>query len=205
MRLSAEMMPPHLMSLTAAIVCAVLLNPERPADAADATAPVASSTVDIEGADALGAGHAHFDIKPGQCPNTLIVAGPSMLLAGVSASILGNAFDVTQVDLLTVKLARVTVENDGEGDELAAAKTIRPIEFVFEDTGTPFAGDQCECHALHGDGVLDLALKFDKQQMIEVFGLASEPSGTLVPLQVSGRFLGSQTTFRAQDCIKVKK
>src|SRR4030095_11491150 len=95
----------------------------------------------------------HLDIKPGSCPNPINVhlgssaGADSMFPARVPMSILGNAFDATQCDLDTIRLSRV----DGNIN-LSASTMVAPVQLTFADTGTPFHGTLCNCHALGGDG-----------------------------------------------------
>lgn len=156
----------------------------------------------------------HLDIEPGKCPNKIHVNGDdddeddddgddddsygqasAMCVATIRLGLLGNAFDVTQVDLGTIRLSQT-------GLQLATTTVIFPISATFEDVGTPFDGQPCECAALGPDGVLDIKLLFDRQELIDAFGLEAVPDGTLVQLRLSGRSLGG-LGFRVNDCILV--
>jgi hypothetical protein len=146
----------------------------------------------------------HFDIKPGSCPNPVnldpnsVMEGeePGMATSRVAASIIGNAFDVTSVDVGTVALV-FTAPSFGR------EKVIFPIQANYADTGTPFIGEGCGCHALTGDGELDLDLKFDKAQLIEEFGLAGFEDGEFLPLEIQGTARKGRDIFFAHDCIRV--
>jgi hypothetical protein len=144
----------------------------------------------------------HVDIKPGSCPNPLnvdqlsldeLVCIDGVMLGVVPVSILGNKFDVDQVDIGTVGISR-----GGNFKDVI----VRPIQIDYADTGTPFIGEGCECHALTGDGLLDLDLKFDKAELITAFGLDEEEDGTFVQLQVFGLAKG-EIEFAGTDCIRV--
>jgi hypothetical protein len=149
----------------------------------------------------------HLDIRPGWCPNYLLVTQGAVggaetedestgMLTRVSMSILGNAFDVTQVDVTTVTLSRFEpVLFDGSG-------LVRPVHAALHDPATPFLGDPCGCHTLQGDGLLDLTVKFDRLEMIEELELDDVPHDTDVRLRVAGR-IGTGLGFRASDCIRV--
>ena len=95
------------------------------------------------------------DIKPESCPNPLNVKGKGVL----SVAILGTAdFDVTQVDPATVIL---------EG--------VYPLRWDWEDVATPdepFVDkeDCMDCTTDGSDGILDLTLKFDVQEVIAALG-----------------------------------
>jgi hypothetical protein len=144
----------------------------------------------------------HLDIKPGSCPNPLNVNQLSddefmlvdgLLVGVVPVSILGNKFDVDQVNLGTVGLSRSGSLQD---------VIVRPIQMNFGDTGTPFLGEGCECHAEGADGLIDLDLKFNKAELIEAFELADEENGTFVTLQISGIAQG-KIEFTGTDCIRI--
>jgi len=115
------------------------------------------------------------------------------MLSVIPVSILGNKFDVDQVDLGSVALTRSSFDSEIR---------VYPIQLNFSDTGTPFEGAQCECHALGGDEVIDLDLKFDKQEVIDAFGLLEEEDGTFVELKVTG--ISKQFgEFVGKDCIRI--
>src|SRR5690349_12661040 len=78
---------------------------------------------------------AHLDIKPGSCPNPINVRHfaaeelmeiNGVMTAVVPVSILGNKFDVSQVDVGTVSLGR---HNNLDGG------FVQPIQINFSDTG----------------------------------------------------------------------
>jgi hypothetical protein len=133
----------------------------------------------------------HFDIKPGECPNNLEIEEVSVLRTGV----LGNAFDVTQVDLGSLGLfSDLLVGEDRQVD---------PIATSYGDPGTPFDAELCDCHAVAGDDVLDVIADFDRQEVIDTFGLDVVPHGSLVPLRISGMLQEGRAIFSARDCVKI--
>lgn len=99
-----------------------------------------------------------IDIKPESCPNPLNVMKKGVL----SVAILGTgAFNVTEVDPATVRLGL-------EGEE-----GVSPLRWALEDVATPFDNgiEYCtDCHELGPDGYLDLALKFDAQEVVAALG-----------------------------------
>lgn len=168
----------------------------------------------------------HLDIAPGKCPNKFKVVADDdddddehgddddddddddhhgdddmacLVTNPFRMSVLGNGFDVTQVDLGTIGLSRVAA-NSPE-DEMFGTSVL-PVSFTFADKGTPFLGDLCGCHDLKGDGFLDLNLVFDKDEVIQAFGLANEPDGTVIQLRIFGR-TGINRGFRIRDCITI--
>ena len=68
------------------------------------------------------------------------------------------------------------------------------------DVATPFDGELCSCHRLRRDGIDDLELGFHTGRMVNVLGLSALPTGTEVPLTVTGALLDG-TRFEAADCV----
>lgn len=138
--------------------------------------------------------HAHLDILPGSCPNSINVnTGAAMV--SFPTGLLGNDFDVTQVDLGSMSMSRPLFVASG-------GPTVPPFDPEFGDAGTPFDGEPCGCNAVGADGILDLVLHFDKNELVDVFDLDLEPDGALVLLQIDGLLLDG-TPFTAQDCVKI--
>jgi hypothetical protein len=93
------------------------------------------------------------DIKPGSCPNPLNVKSKGVL----PVAILGTEdFDVTSIDPESVQLI----------------VDVAPIRSSLADVGTPFevflGKEDCyeDCSEKGGDGVTDLVLKFDVQEVV---------------------------------------
>ncbi len=61
----------------------------------------------------------------------------------------------------------------------------------------------CDCHTLTGDGVLDLSMKFDVQELVSALELDSVTKRTFVELCVIGR-LNDGTPFEAWDCVRIQ-
>ena len=144
--------------------------------------------------------NAHLDIKPGSCPNPVNVNFPDdlalidgVLVSVIPVSILGNKFDIEQVNIESIQM---TVSGSLQ------EAPVFPIQIDKADTGTPFVGEDCECHDLAGDGLLDIDLKFDKQQVVEAFGLREYEDGAFVELKVTGGMKGG-FEFVARDCIRI--
>jgi hypothetical protein len=139
----------------------------------------------------------HLDIKPGSCPNPVnVMNGAAMALAVVPMGLLGNAFDVTQVDIGTIRLSPV---------QLTAGTTVElsPVLISYADIGSPFDSEQCQCAALGPDGILDIAIHFDRQQMIDGFGLQALQNNTEFPLRVTGLLTEGRGIFGTRDCIRI--
>ncbi|UCG17657.1 MAG: hypothetical protein JSV19_06435, partial [Phycisphaerales bacterium] len=136
-----------------------------------------------------------LDIKPGSCPNPLNRRSHGVLPVGVLGT---QAFDVTTVDLASVRLSRA----DGAGGAAAPNEGPPGPHSVFEDVGTPFEGGPCECHDLGGDGIVDLLVKFRVDDTVEALELGSLSAGALVELVVTG-MLNDGCQFIAMDCVRL--
>lgn len=137
----------------------------------------------------------NLDIKPGGCPNPF-----NRKSNGVTpVSLLGtSAFDVHTINLSTVVMSRA----DGVGGVVHPHEGPPGPHSVFEDTGTPFDGEECECSSAEGDGIVDLSMKFKSQEMVSAMQLNDLPSGSLVTLRVTGQ-LNDGTAFTSSDCIRL--
>jgi hypothetical protein len=126
-----------------------------------------------------GAIEIEVDIKPTSCPNPLNVNSRGVL----PVAILGTAeFDVTMVDVATLSLVG-----------------IGPIRSGYEDVATPLI-DSCDCTTDGPDGLLDLTLKFNAQEIIAALGDLYD--GDELELQLTGQFLDG-TNFFGFDCVIV--
>jgi hypothetical protein len=134
------------------------------------------------------------DIKPGSCPNPFKIPRPSQKNAGVlPVAILGTEdLDVTTVDPASIQLIR-----EGYGG-------VSPLRWSYEDVGTPFEGELCDCHEEGADGYPDLSLKFSRQELVETLNLI-EVIGETIPLTVVGNLKDESggTAIRGEDCIRV--
>jgi formylglycine-generating enzyme required for sulfatase activity len=136
-----------------------------------------------------------IDIKPGSCPNSWNRESNGVLPVAVLGT---EDFDVTQIDLSSVTISRA----DGAGSSVGPNEGPPGPHSVFEDVGTPFEGEVCDCHEAEGDGILDLSMKFKTQDVADLL-LVDDPNGALVPLVVSGTLLdGTEFTTRS-DCVRL--
>ena len=92
-----------------------------------------------------------IDIKPQSCPNPLNVKSQGVL----PVAILGTVdFDVNDIDPSTVQLEGVS-----------------PVKWAFEDVATPYMPmgipDCLDCSTAGADGILDLILHFNTQEIID--------------------------------------
>jgi hypothetical protein len=105
---------------------------------------------------------------------------------------------VKQIDLASVVISRA----DGASGSVGPNEGPPGPHSVFEDVGTPFDGELCDCHALGGDGIADLSLKFKTQDVVAVLGLDAMAAGELPELVVSGTLLDG-TRFAGSDCVRL--
>lgn len=171
----------------------------------------------------------HLDIKPGKCPNfirvnhvddcddcdddddhghvaegEIVLDDSAAMVATLRMSVLGNAFDVTQVDLGTIGLTRFDPIAP-EGETVTSYPVLKPIRIEFADRGTPYLGeDFCGCHDLQGDCELDLNMKFNRNDVIQCFGLDDEPHGAKIRLRLTARTSGDRG-FRITECVTIRR
>ncbi len=134
-----------------------------------------------------------LDIKPGSCPNPLNRNSNGMLPVGLLGT---DAVDITDVDVASVRISRA----DGVGSAVAPNEGPPGPHSVFADVGTAVPGEPCDCHALGGDGILDLSMKFATQAVVAELQLNDLPAGSIVELVVSGTFLDGRP-FVASNCV----
>jgi hypothetical protein len=107
------------------------------------------------------------DIKPASCPNPLPIAAKGLLPVAISGT---AEFDVLQVDPATIVL---------EG--------VAPVRWKYEDVSTPFdpalPKETCGSCTVEGpDGILDLTLKFDREEVAAALGALSNRDCHLLTL-----------------------
>jgi hypothetical protein len=134
---------------------------------------------------------AYLDIKPGSCPNSFNRGSSGTLPLAIVGT---DDFDPTMVDVATVSLVRA----DGVGGGVAPGQQ----DPEFEDGATPFDGEWCDCHEMTGDGIVDLVLHFDKQEVVQVLELDDQLPGALVELLIMGQ-LYDGSAFIGSDCLRL--
>lgn len=136
-----------------------------------------------------------LDIKPGSCPNPLNRRSRGV----VPVCLLGTAgIDVRLVDLASIRLSRA----DCVGGSVAPYEGPPGPHSVIEDVGTPFDGLPCACHELGGDGVPDLSMHFETDNVVAALELDALSPGALVELVVTGT-LTDGCEFIARDCVRL--
>jgi len=136
-----------------------------------------------------------IDIKPLACPNKL----NDRSLGVIPIAILGaEDFDVTTIERNSIRLSGVA-----------------PFKRSLEDVATPFVPfvgkeTQFDCTDEGPDGLLDLTLKFDNQEVIqgiEIFLGREVNDGEIVILPLTGNLLEEfgGTPIRGEDVVVIKK
>ncbi len=94
----------------------------------------------------------YLDVKPGSWPNPVNLKSKGVLPVAICGT---EAFDVESIDPTSVRLTR-----DG------MPGIVIPIRWSIEDVGTPFVGEPGTEHPAGPDGIPDLVLKFDTEQVV---------------------------------------
>jgi hypothetical protein len=130
---------------------------------------------------------APVDIQPQSCPNPLQLGRRGTL----PIAFLGTAdFDVAQVDPTSLSL---------EG--------VAPLRWSLEDVATPFGDDisdppvATDCTTEGPDGLTDLTLKFDAQEVVAALGAVGR--GDVVVVTLTGELLDG-TPIEGEDVIRIQ-
>ena len=137
-----------------------------------------------------------LDLKPGSCPNSYNRNSHGVLPTALVGT---EDFDVSLVDIASLRIWRV----DGVGGELAPHEGPPGPHTVVDDVATPFEGQECDCHDLTGDGVDDLLMHFETDQVVPILELNDLPAGALVPLAISGNLTGGASFVSPSDCLRL--
>ena len=131
------------------------------------------------------------DIKPGSCPNPLNVGSQGVLRVAIAGT---GDFDVTTVDTDSIKLI-----------------DIAPLQTSYEDVCTaffPLLGKEnaLDCTELEGDGLLDLSLKFDMQEIMPAIG-EDVVDGEVIVLTLTGNLFEEfgGTPIKGEDVVIILK
>jgi hypothetical protein len=124
---------------------------------------------------------ASVDIKPQSCPNPLNTKSNGVL----PVAVLGiDEFDVYDVDPSTVTLEGVAA-----------------LRWAYEDVATPFDGDLCDCTEDGPDGLMDLTLKFETQDIVAALGSVTD--GEYRPLTFEGGMYDGYPIY-GEDCVWIR-
>jgi hypothetical protein len=128
------------------------------------------------------------DIKPGSCPNPFNLQQQGMLPAAILGA---EGYDVEDIDPATIRLQGVA-----------------PLRWSLEDVATPFSPfrdkSSCtaDCSTAGADGLQDLALKFDAQQIAAALGFVTD--GECRSLKLTGELLDGQA-IEGEDVVRLLK
>lgn len=132
-----------------------------------------------------------LDIKPGSCPNPLNLKSRGILTVAIVGT---NDFDVMDIDVSTLQLSRDPIPSI----------PLAPIRFTIADVAAPLVVELCDCSETGPDGISDLVLKFDFEEVVSQL-LPSESTESDVVLRLQGNLLASTggATFRVSDCVRI--
>jgi len=126
------------------------------------------------------------DIKPGGCPNPVNVKSKGVLPIAVLGT---DDYDVTTIDPTSIRLAGV-----------------EPLRSGYEDVGRPVLdANDCNCTDEGPDGLVDLALKFETQRIVEAIGDVND--GDVRVLELTGVLIDPipfETPIEGADCILIR-
>ena len=74
------------------------------------------------------------------------------------------------------------------------------IRHEYEDLGTSFDRELCDCHEFEEDGYDDLSLKFDTEEIVNVLGDVND--GDVLELTLQGELFDG-TPIEGRDCIVI--
>ncbi|UCG51054.1 MAG: T9SS type A sorting domain-containing protein [Candidatus Latescibacterota bacterium] len=181
--------PGDVISFTIDDVPATPIGPE---------APIWSTNGDVKKVNLIVGEMFSLDIKPGSCPNPLNIkwmdgmgdgeedVNAELIKGGVlPVAVVGNpVFDVNTIDVTTLML---------EG--------VAPLRYGYEDVTTPVDNQEpCACTEDGPDGIMDLTLKFRKQQIVTAMGPVFD--GETKSLRLTGQLLDG-TPFESTDCVRI--
>lgn len=156
-------------------------------------APCGSSDQCDEESESCVAAAMAIDIAPAMCPNYHKPLKNDFLKVAIVGS---QSFNVSQVDLSSLVLRR----SDGTGSGVEPMRHKHSRHRVLNDVSRDGKADGCDCNGLGGDGIADLVLKFDNDQLVRHLRLDRMRTGTTVDLVLTGQMLDG-TPFEAMDCV----
>jgi hypothetical protein len=103
----------------------------------------------------------------------------------IPAALLGSGdLDVKDIDVATLLL---------EG--------VAPLRHGYEDVGTAFTGEACDCRPEGEDGIKDLTLKFPAPEVVAALGEVTDGEDRVLTL--TGNFMDG-SSFEASDCMRIR-
>ena len=137
-----------------------------------------------------------LDLKPGACPNNFNAKSNGVLSALVIGS---DDLDAELIDLDSLRLGR---EDEHGGTVAPLQGPPGPKPQLVDLATSEEDAEICECTPGGPDGVTDLLLKFDSEDVARVLELLGVPKGTTVRLALRGRLL-DDTPFVVEDCLTI--
>jgi hypothetical protein len=77
------------------------------------------------------------------------------------------------------------------------------LRWSYADVATPYEGEACGCHDLGADGVTDLVLKFDTQQLVTTLALPTAKGYVTLSLEGTLDPEAGGTAVKGADCLKI--
>lgn len=128
-----------------------------------------------------------LDVHPTSCPNPIGLNNRGLTPVSISGS---EDFNVEDIDVSSIYLEGVSATFHS-----------------FEDVSTPYSLssveelDENDCHTLGADGIMDLSLKFDSQELLSAIGPVDK--GDVILITLTGQLLDG-SDFRASDIITIR-
>ncbi|MBA2841016.1 hypothetical protein HNP87_001565 [Methanococcus maripaludis] len=136
-----------------------------------------------------------FDVKPGSCPNPINIKSNGVQPMAIAGS---EEFDVYDINVSTLKIGICV---NGEFTEFEG---VAPLRWVYSDVTEnyiPEEGEPC-CIRTHPDGITDLSMKYDTQELVEA-GLEDYGKNDELCLCIKGTTYDGEQ-FVGRDCIIIK-
>jgi len=135
------------------------------------------------------------DIKPGSWPNPINKGSKGV----ISVAICGTEdFDVMTIDPSTVMMCNETSESG-----------VAPLRWSYEDVATPYQDetpDDPNGHEETGDGIMDLVLKYDTQEVVTMLSLCGYDDWEYVKLFLKGNLFDEEggTPIEGFDWVRIQ-
>jgi hypothetical protein len=136
-----------------------------------------------------------IDIKPGSWPNPINKGSKGVISVAICGT---EEFDVMTVDPGTVMLIHETSESG-----------VAPLRWSYEDAATPYLDetpDDPDGHEETGDGIMDLVLKFDTQEVVTMLSLCGYDDWEYVKLFLKGNLFDEDggTPIEGFDWVRIQ-
>jgi len=133
-----------------------------------------------------------IDLKPGSWPNPINKGVISVAICGT------EDFDVMTIDPSTVMLFNETSESG-----------VAPLRWSYEDAATPYPDetpDDPDGHEETGDGIMDLVLKYDTQEVVTMLSLCGYDDWEYVKLSLMGNLFDEEggTPIEGFDWVRIQ-